>query len=52
MSFSHEGQSNSGLEFPKATEAMASVVPGLGLGAPSKVSHSLQDFPMKVLFAN
>ncbi len=27
--------------YNEATEVMASVAPGLGLGAPSKVSHSL-----------
>ncbi len=30
---------------------MASVAPGLGLCAPSKVSHRLEDFLMEVPFA-
>ncbi len=33
------------------TEARASVAPGLGLGAPSEVSHRLEDFPMEVPLA-
>ena len=34
--------------FRKATNAMAYIVPGLGLGAPLKDSHRLCDFLMEV----
>ena len=35
----------------EALEAMACDAPGLGLGAPLKVSHRLSDFTMNVPFA-
>ena len=36
----------------EATKAMASVAPGLGLGAPLKDSHRLCDFLMEVPFTD
>ena len=40
------------LNFREAMEAVASVAPGLGLGAPLKDSHRLFDFLMEVPFTD
>ena len=45
------GQYPDAWNYTQATEAMPFIAPGLGLGAPSKVSHWLKDFPMEVPFA-
>ena len=43
---------NQASNFREATKAMASVAPGLGLGAPLKDSHRLCDFLMEVPFTD
>ena len=47
----HSPKQMAGLEFQGAHKAMASIAPGLGLGAPLKDSHRLCDVVMEVPLA-